>query len=231
MWCLALFFLTGKKIEPDPKIWFVAEGINFFCLEVKKQETSLFFHSQRNMTSPITCPRGYDPHSLLAQSDATPSDYTSVSQLYSAMRMFGSPNAVKLAMSQSDQTPLTTTVNAYGKQQLQAVNYTALDSVMTGRTDRDLAPGDVRGNSYNLLPTYTNTFRGPIRAEDFIGTVSSRTEYGEIANTRIETNNSYQPRMLNLVPTSANAACREKEVARLNKLNDAYVAARLASVL
>ena len=184
------------------------------------------------MTAPITCPAAYDPSRLTPQSDMTPSDYTSAAQLYSAMRMFGSPTAVKLAMAQSEQTPLGIERGASGSEKLQAVNYTRLESVLTGRTDRDLAPGDVRDNSYSMFQDPRNRYRAPVRAEDFLGTKSSRMEYGELPNTRIEANNSYQqPRMLNLMPTSANAECRAKEVLRLNKLNDAYVAARLASVL
>ena len=188
---------------------------------------------RKKMSGPITCPSAYDPSRLTPQSDMAPSDYTSAAQLYSAMRMFGSPTAVKLAMAQSEQTPLGVSRDASsGGQKLHAVNYTRLDSVLTGRTDRDLSKGDIRDNSYSVFQDPRNRYQPPIRAEHFLGTKSSRTEYGEIPNTRIEANNSYQqPRMLNLMPTSANAECREKEVIRLNKLNDAYVAARMASAL
>ena len=64
---------------------------------------------------------------------------------------------------------------------------------------------NMQSKSYDLLPAFTNNYRGQIRVEDVIGTRSSRTEYDEIANTPIDANKSYQPRMLNLVPTSANA--------------------------
>ena len=179
---------------------------------------------------PIVCPQAYKPESLMPQSDATPSDYTSVAQLYSAMRLFGTPSAARIAAGQSDQTPLTTRVSSDGTRTLQPVNYTGVDTAMSGRFDKDMERGAMRDSSYRLLPGTANGFRGPVRAEQYIGTTSSRTEYGEITNLRPNTA-SYQPRTLNLTPVSANAECRAREVQRLNRLNDAYVEARIKSVL
>ena len=180
--------------------------------------------------NPIVCPQPYKPESLMPQSDATPSDYTSVAQLYSAMRLFGTPTATRIAAGQSDQTPLTTRVSDDGTRRLQPVNYASVDAALTGRFDKDMAPGSMRDSSYRILPGTTNAFRGPVRAEQYIGTTSSRTEYGEITSMRPNTA-SYQPRMLNLTPVSANSECRAKEVERLNRLNDAYVEARLKSAM
>ena len=173
-------------------------------------------------TTPIVCPTLYKPEVLTPQSDATPSDYISVAQLYSAMRLFDTASGTRLAAGQSDSTPLATVVDRAGNQKLQAFNYTGFDTLVSGRADVD--------TSYPILPNTLNAVRGPLRAENYIGTTSSRMEYGELTSTRLNTG-SYQPRALNLTSTTANAECRAKEVLRLNKLNDAYVNARLKSVL
>lgn len=175
--------------------------------------------------SAIVCPSRFKPEILTPQSDAEPSDYISSAQLYSAMRMFGTPNGTRLAAGQSDSTPLATVVDQFGQPKLQAVNYSSFGAttLMSGRTDKDTS-------LYRAAPHALNSVRGPIRAENFIGTTSSRVEFGELLSSRPNTG-SYQPQSLNLTSTSANAECRAKEVLRLNKLNDAYVTARLKSVL
>ena len=134
-------------------------------------------------------------------------DYTCAEDLYSAMRLFGNDTY----------TP------AIGDQR----HLTAIDSIVTGRADKDTT---LRTSSYSLLPSPLNTIHGhhPARA---LATACSREEFGELPNTRLSLNTGTPCGTMNLTPTNARDQCRQKDVARLNAMNDAYVAARLKSVM
>lgn len=133
-------------------------------------------------------------------------DYTCAEDLYLAMSMF------------KDQYK-----PAIGDQR----HITAVDSILTGRGDKDTT---VRSTSYTAFPTAVNTLKGTDRDTRMV-TTSSRLEFGELPNTRVFLNTNTPTGMLNLTPTSARNECREKDVARLNRINDAYVAARIKAGL
>jgi hypothetical protein len=134
-------------------------------------------------------------------------DYTCAEDLYLAMSMFKKD----------------TYVPAVGDQR----HLTAVDSILSGRADKDTT---VRSSSYSLFPAAANTLRGTDHAARMV-TTSSRLEFGELPNTRVFLNTTNPTSMLNLTPTSARNDCREKDVARLNRINDAYVAARIQAAL
>lgn len=178
------------------------------------------------------CPGVFKDDCLCAQQDVLAADYSRDYQLYNAERLLGSASARRIAAGQSEQTGLVTAWAQDGQRSLAAVNYTAVDSAVTGRGLKDLPRDGFRDDRSAGVGAPSSAYlTAPVRPAEWIETRASRTDYGELVNKRMYANSTAPSGMLNLTPVYASAECRQNAVDRLNRLNEAYVNARLNSEL
>jgi hypothetical protein len=177
-----------------------------------------------------TCAPSYSPHSQLFQ-DTDPMDYKSAAQVFAAMRMHGTPAARRMAAGQGENTPVRLETAPDGKR--------TLVPARAPLVSRGLASGRTVpvSDAYKYMGTGVSSggrFVAAPRQHHWKGMAfgKSSEQFGELVNTRVRIPTSMdQARMTNLVPRSIFEENRKEAVTRLRKITDAYVAARLRSVL
>lgn len=148
--------------------------------------------------------------------------------IYASQRLMGSAGNRRMAQGSGDMPPVQTAMGGP-----QFVNYQTLAAAVDGRH-----------MTYQGTDTFRDEFLGgfipssqigmtaaPVRAELVLDTVSvglSTTRGGEILNPRPFVAVMTPPSM-NLTPQSESAATRAENACRLNRMNQAVVAAQLAA--
>lgn len=161
-------------------------------------------------------------------------DRQTMQQLYSGYRIMGAPGALRLSQAQGD-IPFARVLNpVYGAPGTVPVNPSALTAAVDGRFVRCAEHDDYRGDTVaaGFVPASTVGLSAVLpRQEQYLGTVSvglADIRTSELLNPQ-QFAASYQQQTMNLTPVSEAAAQRESDVARINRMQRAYVARRIAA--
>lgn len=160
--------------------------------------------------------------------------------MYSAYRTFGTPAMRHITQGQGDVPPVQRKLDAPAvpgavPMKMQFMNYKPLEAAVDGRHVTCGAPGNYRDE---LLGGFGPSARygftaAPVRPEQVLQTVSiglSTPRGGEMLNPRPFIP-IMQPSMMSLTPVSEAAATRAENACRLNRMQQALVAQKLAAAM
>lgn len=181
------------------------------------------------LPSGYSCTPQYDVNSMDVQRDSLVNEYDAEARVYQSERLFGTAESRRIAAAQGGNAPLALQKNKDGSQTLVPVNYIPIESAVTGRGAKDYARDSYRDD--DAIEKASEFISAPIRAEQWLQTRSSRGDFGELTNVRMMANTNTPTAMLNLTPVYASAECRQRQADRINKIQEAYINARLGSEL